>query len=850
MAKVARLLDKIEPLHYRLHIDMNAEEFTFHEQERIDFSLKRPSDSLTFHALGLRIDKARVGEHKAIEIKTDEEAQTVTLQFDTELRAGEHQLNLTIHGEIADSLHGLYRSRYEYEGQEKWLITTQFEAVHAREAFVCIDEPSAKATFAVELVVPSGCVAISNTNIVEETPGEAGRKIVRFAETPKMSTYLLAMLVGDFEHVEGVTPEGVTVRVYSTPGKAGQLDFALSTGIATLSFYNEYFGIPYPLSKLDMIAVPDFASGAMENWGAVTYRETALLLDPDATSLAHKQRVAEVITHELAHQWFGNLVTMAWWDDLWLNEGFASWMEVFAKDRLFPDWHCWTEYVSVDVASAMEMDALANTHPIQVPVDDPRALDEIFDAVSYSKGSSIINMLHHYLGAEVFRDGLRTYLKRHSYGNSHTSDLWQALAEASGKPVDAVMNAWTSLPGYPVVSYEEGEARQRRFFASPREAKREKGSSLWPIPFSVATPDGGETEPRLIEGKAAPLDEVVVGAEWFKPNPGQTSFFRSLYTEPMIAALEEPLSREQLDAVDRFGIVDDVFAATEAGLTSSVVALKLLESLRNETNYVVWQGLSGGFSSLLSVMEDDGVRSDMERFGHWLSEPNIDRLGWEPTAGESSFDQLMRPMVLQQGVRYDNANVTREALERFESWAKGGDIRPELRPVALYAAARGGGKREFDIIRDRYIREEVPQVKISLLGSLGRFRKPAQIDEFLDFGLSDKVRAQDTFIVVAYGFANRDAREKAWQWLQAHWPEFVTRYGAGGHMLDRFPLYAGSGFATHEMAKQIGDFFAAHPHPTIKRPTAQAVEGIELKADWFDRDREAIKQWLGAQKWA
>ncbi len=846
MAKVARLLDVIIPKRYRIKLDIDTEAFSYNGTESIEFELTKATDTLVFHGVKLSVTDAKLGTQAARAVIASEEDQTISFTFDAPVEAGAHKLELEFRGAIPESLHGLYRSRYEQNGTSKWLVTTQFEAVHAREAFVCIDEPSAKAVFDVELVVPVGLVAISNTNVADETQVAHGRKVVRFAPTPKMSTYLLAFLVGEFEHVEKVTPEGVIVRVYGVPGTANQMGFALETGVRSLSFYNEYFGIPYPLPKLDMIAVPDFGAGAMENWGAVTYRETALLLDPDQTSLSHKQRVAEVITHELAHQWFGNLVTMAWWEDLWLNEGFASWMEVFAKDKLFPEWQVWTEYVSNDLSRAMEMDSLANTHPIQVSVDDPRALDEIFDAVSYSKGSSIINMLHHYLGPDDFRRGLQDYLRAHSYANTHTSDLWKALARASGKPVDAVMNAWTSMPGFPMVSYEDGEAHQSRFYASPREAGRAKGDGVWPIPFSVLTTEQ-ETEPRLLEGKAAPLDEEVVSSAWFKPNPGQTSFFRSRYTEPMIEALSPALRDGKLEAIDRFGVVDDVFAATEAGLTSSTAALKLLVALRDETNYVVWQGLSGGMASLLAVMEDDAIRAKLERFNHWIIEPNVARLGWEAKKGESSFDRLMRPMVLQQAVRYDDPVVTAEALERFADWRGGKDVTPELRPVLLYAAARNGGRGEYDALHERYVKEAVPQVKVQLLGSMGRFRKPELIDEYLAFGLTDEVRPQDTFMVVAYGFANRDARVATWKWMKQNWDEFVRRYGDGGHMLDRFPLYAGSGFATLAMAKEIGEFFEQHPHPTTKRPTAQAVEGVELKADWAERDHASIAAFLAAR---
>ena len=397
MAKVARLLENIVPERYRLNLDVDMDKFTYRGLEEIRFELKRPSKELTFHAVGLKVSEGSLEPGtKAREVRVNEDEQTVTFVFDKEIEARSHWLSVAFTGEIAETLHGFYRSKYEHAGRDKWLVTTQFEAVHAREAFVCVDEPSAKAEFELTLEIPDGLTALSNNLSASEEPGKKpGRKRVHFAVTPKMSTYLVAFMVGEFEYSEAQTAEGVNVRVYATPGKSGQLGFALEAGTKTLSFYNDYFGIPYPLPKLDMIAVPDFAAGAMENWGLVTYRETALLLDPAQTSLSNKQRVAEVVAHELAHQWFGNLVTMAWWEDLWLNEGFATWVATLAMDHLFPEWQVWTQFIDEEFAQAQELDSLANTHPIQVPVDDPRALDEIFDAISYAKGASVINMLHH-----------------------------------------------------------------------------------------------------------------------------------------------------------------------------------------------------------------------------------------------------------------------------------------------------------------------------------------------------------------------------------------------------------------------------------------------------------------------
>ncbi|HVQ44656.1 MAG TPA: M1 family metallopeptidase [Candidatus Saccharimonadia bacterium] len=845
MAKVARLLDTIVPERYALDIDVDMAGSRFAIHESIDFAVVEPSNELVFHAVGLEVSEVKLdGKLSPESVKLDEKTETVTFAFAEIVGAGMHHLSMRVRGVIGDSLHGFYRSTYQRDGQEQLIATTQFEAVHAREALVAIDEPSAKAVFELNLTVPEGMMALSNTVATEETPAGEGRKRVTFAPTPKMSTYLLAYVVGEFEYLEGETAEGVRVRALATPGHKDQLAFALDMATWTLSFFGDYFGIPYPLPNLDMVALPDFAAGAMENWGLVTYRETALLLDPERTSLMAKQRVAEIVTHELAHQWFGNLVTMRWWNDLWLNEGFATWCADLARNARFPEWEIWAHFTADETGRAMELDSLVSTHPIEVEVEDPRGLDEIFDAVSYSKGGSVIRMLHHYLGDQDFRKGLHAYLTKHSYANAVTHDLWRALEAASGKPVDALMSAWTSKPGYPVVTFDDGEVQQRRFYSSPRQAAKGQDASLWPIPFNVLLPGGRETPTELLRKHSDMLSAEILGSDWFKPNPGQTGFFRTHYTEGMIEALTAPLHTRELAVVDRFGIIGDVTAATEAGVTTSTALLKLVAALRDEPNYVVWTGVSGALGDLSHAVEDAALRERLDHFGHWLVGPNVKRLGWEAADDESSFDTLMRPLVLQQAIRFDDETVVKEAKTRWAAWMDGAETDPDVVAALLFAAARHGGEHEFEAMQSRYEREPVPQIKLGLLGAMGRFRQPALIARYLAYALTEAVRPQDLYIALAWGMRNRDGRDATWQWVQDHWNLWLERYGAGGHMLEHFPLFVGAGFATHAKAAEIRDFFDSHPHPALGRPTDQAVESVELRADWADRDAAAVAAFL------
>lgn len=848
MADVRRLLHEVAPHRYNLAILVDLATFEFGLNETIEFELKQARRELTFHALDLGVSSATLEAGEPATISYDRDEQTVTFTFDETVSAGHHTLTLAATGPIQDSLHGFYRSKYRLNDGEDWFFMTQFEAIHAREAFVCIDEPAAKAVFEVTLSVPDepGFTVLANTPEASDVVRN-GLRTVRFEPTPKMSTYLLAWVVSKLAHVESKAKSGTMVRIFATPQYAAQLDYSLDFAIRSLDYYEDYFAIPYPLPKLDLVACPNFASGAMENWGLVTYRETDLLVDTASTSIGQKQRVAEVIAHELAHQWFGNLVTMSWWESLWLNESFASWAETMTVDHLEPSWKWWAHYTAGLGAYAREIDSLANTHPILVDVPDPKGLDEIFDAISYFKGQGLLRMLEGYLGAAAMRQGLQTYLNRHAYGSTQTDDLWRALGEASGKDVSGLMHAWTTLPGFPILSYDGGHIRQERFVASPREAKALAASSRlsdWPVPFAAVLPGGKHSQPVVASGHKTALPAELSAAAWFKPNPEEQAFYRSAYSTEMVAALREPLEDKQLSVTDRFGVVNDVWAATSAGRTSSRAALELTAALRDESEYIAALAVYDGFGSLLGVVEDAAERARLEQVGHWLAGPNFERLGWEVRPGEDHFDTLLRPVALTSALRFEVAGAREEALRRFADYAAGGSLDPNIRSAVLYGASRFGEVKQYEQLLALYRAETAPHTRQAQLVHLGRFTDPKLVARTLNFALSDEVKLQDTVYGLAGVWRARENREQAWQFLQDQWDVLVDRFGEGGHMLDRFPGFPGDAFASHAKATEVRDFFAKHPHVLVNRPAAQAVEAIEMKADWYDRDAADIRAFL------
>eukprot|EP00897_Mesotaenium_endlicherianum_P006583 jgi/Mesen1/5953/ME000301S05088 len=508
---------------------------------------------------------------------------------------------------------------YNQDGKKVFMASTQFEAIDARKALPCWDEPAVKAVFDVTLIVPQGLTGLSNMPPVSTTPRDDGSSAVRFAESPIMSTYLLAFVVGQLEKVSGTTKEGVEVNVYTTPGKKEQGQFACDVAAKILSFFTEYFGIAYPLPKADLVAIPDFAAGAMENWGLITFRETALLVDGANASAATRQHVAYVVSHELAHQWFGNLVTMQWWSDLWLNEGFATWVGWLGVDSTFPEWDVWT----------------------QVPINDPKEINQVFDALSYMKGACVIRQLVAAVGAPSFKLGLNAYLDKHKYGNTVTNDLWAAIGEASGKPVKQMMDSWTAQMGYPLISVSpasDGAAglhlRQTRFLSAGLPSP-ENDSQLWWVPVTAAacTPGGVlESLPvsTLSEKEADFAELVVPEGGWLKLNSGQAGIYRVNYTPDMWQALARGVSSLELPPTDRLGVLMDAFALAKAGVLRTSQALELATAFANETEYTVWSQLSadlGELESLLSVTEHLPL---LEAVGSELYLPIASKVGWEP----------------------------------------------------------------------------------------------------------------------------------------------------------------------------------------------------------------------------
>ncbi|GMI94982.1 AMINOPEPTIDASE M1, aminopeptidase M1 [Hibiscus trionum] len=780
-------------------------------------------------------DSSKVFEPSKVDLV--EEDEILVLDFAETLPLGLGVLAIGFEGTLNDKMKGFYRSIYEHNGEKKNMAVTQFEPADARRCFPCWDEPACKATFKITLDVPSELVALSNMPVIEEKVN-GPLKTVSYQESPIMSTYLVAVVIGLFDYVEDHTPDGIKVRVYCQVGKANQGKLALKVAVGTLGLYKDYFAVPYPLPKLDMIAIPDFSAGAMENYGLVTYRETALLFDEQHSAAANKQRVATVVAHELAHQWFGNLVTMEWWTHLWLNEGFATWVSYLATDSLFPEWKIWTQFLD-ETTAGLRLDGLAESHPIEVEINHAAEIDEIFDAISYRKGASVIRMLQSYLGAECFQKSLASYIKKHAYSNAKTEDLWAALEEGSGEPVTKLMNTWTKQMGYPVVSVkvkdQKLEFEQSQFFSSGCT-----GDGQWIVPITFCCGSYEKKKSFLLQTKSETHDAKEFSTDsnksaWIKLNVDQTGFYRVKYDEELAARLRHAIENKYLTATDRFGILDDSFALCMACQLPLTSLLTLMAAYREEDEYIV-------LSNLISITYKVGrisadakpeLMDNINQFFINLFQCSAEKLGWDAKQGESHLDAMLRGEILTALAMLGHKETLNEASRRFDAFLNDRNtplLPPDIRKaayVALMQSVTSSNRAGFESLLRVYRETDLSQEKIRILGSLPSCPDPAIVLEVLKFSLSPEVRSQDAI----YGLGvSKEGREVAWTWLKDNWDFIVKNFG--GFLIPRFVNAVVSSFASFEKVKEVEEFFASREKASVARTLKQSLERVNINANW------------------
>lgn len=851
-----RLPKNVLPRHYNLELTPDLQAFKFKGQTSISVEIFEPTSQITLNAADIDISKVTIKtssadfDAKNIEFSTENETATVT--FEKELPVGEGQLNFIFNGELNDKMKGFYRSKYfNSNGEERYAGVTQFEATDARRCFPCWDEPACKATFDITLIVPEDRVALSNMPVKSENSLDNNLRKIEFDRTPIMSTYLVAVVVGEYDFVEGTSTDGVLVRVYTPVGRKEQGLFALEVATKVLPYYKDYFQVAYPLPKMDLIAIADFSAGAMENWGLVTYRETYLLVDPANTSSIRKQSIALTVGHEIAHQWFGNLVTMEWWTHLWLNEGYASFVEFLCVHHLFPEYDIWTQFVTDMYTRALELDCLKNSHPIEVPVNHPSEVDEIFDEISYNKGASVIRMLHNYIGDEDFRKGMNIYLTKHQYQNTSTEDLWSALQEASSKPVAAVMTTWIKQMGFPVVSVSSEQKGNQRILTLSQSKFMADGSKstdeFWMIPISISTASApGQIAKSFIldvKSKTITLDNISKD-DWIKVNPGTIGYFRTSYTSEMLMQLIPAVKSMQLPALDRLGLIDDLFAMVQAGHAKTSDALALIDAYRNETNYTVWSSITNSLCKLQVLLSHTDLVDSFNQYGINLYKPIADRLGWEVKENEPHLDTLLRSLVINRLVSFKCPKTVMEAQKRFNEHIQNVTVLPaDLRSACYKANLQDANQTTYDDMLKLYRSTDLHEEKDRISRALGSIKNVDILRKVIDFAMSNEVRAQDSVFVIVAVAMNPKGRDMTWQFFKDNSDKLLEQY-QGGFLLARLVKYLTENFTSEAHAIEVEEYFKNHKFPGTERTICQSIETIRLNGAWLSRDLDSTKQYL------
>jgi len=856
----------IEPKRYTVDYVPDLTNFVFRGEEDVEIEIVEETNTIRLNAFELSFRGASYQpkggkKQEPEEINYHLKSQVLSLVFSSPLAVGEGVLHISFDGTLNNQMAGFYRSGYKsIDGKDKIMASTQFEPIDARRAFPCWDEPDRKATFIISFEVDTGLDVLSNMPETSVSSLPNGRKKIQFMETPKMSTYLLAYCIGEFDFVQDKTKAGVLIRVYTPPGKSEEGKFALSVAVKTLELYDEFFGVPYPLPKLDMIAIPEFACGAMENWGLVTYREVDLLISPTASS-GQKQRVCTVVTHELAHQWFGNLVTMKWWDDLWLNEGFASWTQNFAADVIYPDWNMWEQFTTYELASALHLDGLRSSHPIQVPIKHAIEVEEVFDAISYCKGACVVKMLYAVLGHDHFQKGLQNYMAKFQYNNTVTHDLWQAWSHVSGRDISALARSWTETMGYPVVSASfVGDAgadkvkvklEQRWYLQDGSSLSEEEEKKMWNIPIFIAS-QGGEGRKLVIMSEK--VMEVEVDTKnpkgWVMLNSGQDVPTRILYSEEMRERLKEGIRNKELGVRDRAGLLGDARALIKSGELDVVSFISLLSSYTNEDDCVVWGAISGGLDQLDKILSsDEEIYPLFLKLAQKLVLPAAEKVGWDSKDTDGHLTKMMRGTLISLLSRYasDDPAVHDQARKRFFSFVQDGDknsLPSEYKVPVFKIVLKRGGEEEFKMLLSRAKTVDDIAERLHCYHSLGATSSGKLKSEVLDFTLSDDIKLQDFFYPMGgVSSSNPEGRDLAFQFFQDRFSDIKAKLATASPSLMNAAIYnCCSNFSSPEKVAEVKAFFAANPLPSSARKIDQLTESLDINAAFFTKVQALKKE--------
>ena len=848
-AAAQRLPETARPENYKLTFTPDLENAKFEGDETIAIRLLKPMSEITLNAVDIDFHNVSVtsgGTTQKAKVTPQKEKEMVVLAVDKPLSAGPATVHITFTGILNTEMRGLYLGK---DDQGRKYAATQFEATDARRAFPSFDEPDYKATFDITAVADKGMVAVSNQKSISDTAGPGDKHTVKFATTAKMSSYLAALVVGNFEYLEGEA-DGIPIRVYATSGKKEMGKFALEMASDILKYYDNYFGIKYPYGKLDLVGLPDFSAGAMENTGCITFREVILLIDEKQGSVDLKKNIAGVIAHEMAHQWFGDLVTMKWWDDIWLNEGFATWMSSKPIEKIRPEWNFALDDVS-NTGGTLNVDALANTRPIHQAAETPAQIQELFDGIAYGKAAAVLRMLEAYLGEETFRAGVNAYLKQHQYGNATAEDFWGAQAKTSRKPVDKIMPTWVQQAGAPIINVKTQcsgnstnvELTQQRYYFD-RAKFEAPNDQLWQIPLCLKGSDSGNGAPKceLLAKKEANF--TMPGcSNWVLANAGATGYYRVGYQPDAVRALAND-AETKLSPAGRISVQNDIWASVRVGREPVGDYLAYAQGLQSDRNRAVLEDILGRLDFIQRYLVSD---SDRDSYRAWLRKylsPAMKEVGWEPKPGESDEQKTLRARLFN-ALGYDARDP--EALAEAKTIAEkaladSSSVDHELAGGAFPLAALNGDAEFYDKLMTALKNTKSPEEYYTYFFTLPQFTDPKLLERTLNFAISPDVRSQDALQLVTAVLANPAGQQLAWDFIRQHWPELEK---AGGPFASAQVVGATSVFCDAGLRDQVTDFFSAHKVAAAERTYKQSIERINNCVDLKSQQEPQLASWLG-----
>ncbi len=848
---VAQRLPKLAvPENYKLTFTPDFTNNNFAGEETIKIKVLKPTSEIVLNSIDIDFHNVSItsdGKTQKAKVTTDKEKQMVTLAFENQLAAGPATISIKLTGILNDELRGFYLGHDE-KGQK--YAVTQFESTDARRAFPCFDEPAYKATFNITVVADKDMTVLSNSKVLTDSPGPGESKhTVHFATTPKMSSYLAAIAVGHFEYLEG-SADGIPIRVYTMPGKKELATFALDAAEHIMQYYNRYFGIKYPYGKLDMLGLPDFAAGAMENTGLITYREVLLMLDDKHAAVTTKKEVASVIAHEMAHQWFGDLVTMQWWDDIWLNEGFATWMSSKPIEEWKPEWHFELDDAH-DTTQSLNVDSLENTRPIHQAAETPAQIEELFDGIAYGKTAAVLRMLEAYLGPKTFEAGVNVYIKKHQYANATAADFWGDLAQASKKPVDKIMPTFVEQPGAPIVSVKtqcSGDAQtvsleQQRYFydRSKLEAGNTENNELWVIP--VCLKDASNARDCRLFSKKEEQFTLKGCSPWVFANANAVGYYRTGYTSNDVLNLGKVVETA-LTPAERIMLLTDTWSSVRVGREPIGDFMALASRLQSDRNNAVLAELILRLQAISDDLVNDKDKQAFELWVHGLLSPAAKDVGWEPKPTDTDAQQELRARLLEAlgNIAHDPEAQSMAHKLAEQALDNPGSVPQELATAALNVAAANGNADLYEKIQERMKSAKSPEQFYNRQRALARFSDPMLIDRTLQYAISPDVRSQDTGLLLGRVMVNPAASKQAWDFIQSHWPEVEKR---GGPTVGVDIVQFSRAFCDAGLRDQVKDFFTAHKVPSAERKLKQSLEVINYCVDLKTQQSDQLAAWLG-----